>query len=294
MRASPTAKILVAGATGNVGPTLVAELVRTGQRVRVFARDLQKATRLLGTGVEVVRGDLSDPASLAPAFHGVRSAFVATAPTPMLGYEESNFIDAARAHGVERIVKLSGFGIEFATDRIHIAHALSEQRLRESGIPSVVLRPVVFMSNLLFDAASIQSGKLPSNFGDGRISLVDPRDVAEVAARALLTPTYEGQTLSFGGPEALSYDLVAATFTRLLGRPIEHVRMNDASFGAAALKAGLPEFVVEAITVTATSARKGRYEVNDDVVRATLGRRASNLAAWIVRHRDAFAPALAG
>jgi uncharacterized protein YbjT (DUF2867 family) len=284
------ARILVAGATGNVGPTLVARLIRAGRSVRVLARDPQKATRLLGADVEAVRGDLGDPASLASAFRGVQTAFVATAPTPTLGDEEVNFIDAGHAVGIERVVKLSGFGIEFSSDRIHRAHARSEQRLRASGIPSVVLRPVVFMSNLLFDATSIKGGKLPSIFDDGRISLVDPRDVAEVAAQALLGPSYEGRTLEFGGPEALSYDAVAATFTQVLGRAIEHVRMDDAAFEAAALGAGLPEFVVEAVTATAASAREGRYEVNDAVVRAVLGRRASSLADWIARHRDAFAP----
>ena len=285
-----TAKILVAGATGNVGPTLVEHLLRSGHAVRVLARDPQKATRLFGSRVEIVQGDLGDPASLAPAFRDVASAFVTTSPTPMLGEQEIPFIDAARAAKLERLVKLSGFGIEFSTDRIHAAHARSEQRLRASGLPSVILRPVVYLSNLLFDAAAIKTGKLPSIFRDGRISLVDPRDVAEVAARALLEPAYAGQTWEFGGPEALSYDDVAATFTRVLGRRVEHVRLEDATFEAAALQSGLPEFVVEAITSTATAAQSGKYEVNDDVVRRVLGRRASSLAAWIARQRDAFAP----
>jgi uncharacterized protein YbjT (DUF2867 family) len=284
------AKILVTGATGNVGSTLVAQLVREGYPVRVLARDPQKARHLLGSEVEVFQGDLADAASLVRAFRGVQRAFVATAPTPTLGDEEINLIEVARAAAIERLVKLSGFGIEFSSDRIHLAHARSEQRLRDSGIPSVVLRPVVFMSNLLFDTGSIKNGKLPSIFGAGRINLVDPQDVAEVAARALVSPSYAGQTLEFGGPEALSYDMVAATFTRVLGRTIEHVRLDDAAFEAAALRAGLPEFVVEAITTTAASARDGRYEVSDAVVRSVLGRRASSLAQWIARHRDAFAP----
>jgi len=284
------AKILVAGATGNVGPTLVDHLVRSGHLVRVLARDPHKATRLLGARVEVIHGDLEDPAALAAAFRGISSAFVATAPTPRLGEQEINFIDAARAANIGRLVKLSGFGIEFSTDRIHVAHKRSEQRLRASGLPYVILRPVVYMSNLLFDAAAIKTGKLPSVFRDGRINLIDPRDVAELAARTLVGPSHDDQTLEFGGPEALSWDGVAATFTRVLGRRVEHVRMDDATFEAGVLKAGLPDFVVEAITSTAISARDGKYEVSDDVVRRVVGRRASSLADWVARHRDAFAP----
>ena len=285
-----TATILIAGATGNVGPTLVEHLVRSGHAVRVLARDPQKAVRLLGTRVEIIRGDLEDRTSLAAAFRGISSAFVATAPTPSLDHQEINLIDAARAAKVERLVKLSGFGIEFSTDRIHVAHKRSEHALRASGVPSVVLRPVVYMSNLLFDAAGIKTGKLPSVFRDGRINLVDPRDVAEVAARTLVGPAHDGQTLEFGGPEALSWDDVAATFTRVLGRRVEHVRVDDATFEAGVQQAGLPEFVIEAITSTAAAARAGKSEVTDDVVRRVLGRRGSTLTDWIGRHRDAFAP----
>jgi uncharacterized protein YbjT (DUF2867 family) len=285
-----TAKILIAGATGNVGPALVDFLVGYGHPVRVLARDPHKAVRLLGPHVEVIRGDLEDVASLTAAFRGVSSAFVATSPTPSLDAQEINFIDAARAANVERLVKLSGFGIEFSTDRIHVAHAHSERRLRTSGLPNVILRPVVYMSNLLFDAAGIKTGKLPSVFLDGRINLVDPRDVAEVAARTLVDPAHVGQTLEFGGPEALSWDDVAATFTRVLGRRVEHVRVDDATFEAGVLQAGLPDFVVEAITSTASAARDGKYEVSDDVVQRVVGRRASSLADWVARHRDAFAP----
>lgn len=281
-------KIVVAGATGNVGPHLVGELVRAGHSVRALVRDPTRARRLLGPHVELVTGDLGEPGSLRGAFDGAVRAFVATAPTPALDVQEIHFIDAARAARVERVVKLSGFGIEFSTDRIHRAHARSESRLRELGIPSVVLRPVVYTSNLLFDAASIGAGTLPSIFGDGRISLIHPRDVAEVAARALTTPDHDGQTLDLGGPDALSWDDVAATFSRVLGRPVQHVRMDAAAFEVAALRTGLPDFVVQAITATASSARSGKYEVSDAVVRRVLGRPAAGLAEWITEHREAF------
>ena len=285
-----TPKILIAGATGNVGPTLVELLAGAGHPVRVLARDPAKAAKLLGTAVEIVRGDLEDPTSLAAAFRGVSSAFVATTPTPSLDRQEINFIDAARAAKVLRVVKLSGFGIEFSADRIHAAHARSERSLRASGIPSVVLRPVVYMSNLLFDAAAVATGKLPSVFRDGRINLVDPRDVAAVAARTLVDPEHVGRTLEFGGPEALSWDDVAATLARVLGRRVEHVRLDDATFEAGVLQAGLPDFVVEAITSTASATRTGKYEVDDTVVQRVVGRRASSLAAWVARNREAFQP----
>src|SRR5262245_54381380 len=222
--------ILIAGGTGTVGTQLVAELVRREQRVRVLTRDPHKAAERLPRGVELVAGDLHDPATLVTALRGVEVASLATAPSPLLGAQEVNFIEAAVAAKLRRVVKLSAFGIEFASDRIHVGHAESEQRLRSSGIPFVVLRPVVFMSNLMMDAASIRAGTLPSAFEDSRVSFVDPGDVAALTARALVEPRHEGETWELGGPEPLGYDQLAAALTRVVGRKVEHVRLAPAQF----------------------------------------------------------------
>ena len=282
------APILVIGGTGTVGREVVRQLIRAGRPVRALARDPAKAAAVLGREVEIVPGDLRDSMSLVSALSGVERASLATAPSPTLHEEENRFIDAAKTAKLERLVKLSAFGVEFASDRIHHAHVLSERRLWESGIASLVVRPVIFMSNLLFEAAAIRGGKLPSTFGDARVTFIDPRDVAELIARALLEPMPEVGTWELGGPEALSYDDLAATFTRVLGRPIEHVRLDRKTFETLALSAGLPDFVVEAITEAATSAQVGKYIVDDAVVRRVLRRPASAFHDWVLRNRDAF------
>lgn len=283
-----TAPILVVGATGTIGPHVVEQLVQAGHAVRVLARDPKRAAERLGTKVEIVKGDLLDTASLAAALQGVEVASLATSPTPALHEEEGNFIEAARGAKLRRLVKLGAFGIDFAKDRIHVAHAESERRLRKSGILHVVLRPVIFMSNLLFDLAAIKTGKLPSVFADGRMSFVDPRDVAALTVRALTDERHEGAIWEFGGPEAVTYDEIAATFTRVLGRRVEHVRLDLPAFREAALGSGLPDFVVEAITDAAANTIKGRYATDDDVVRRVLGRPAASLEEWVVRNRDVF------
>lgn len=284
-----TPNILIVGATGNVGAELVPQLVKAGHAVRVLARDPKRAGERLGSNVEIVAGDLGHPASLASALRGIEIASLATTPSALLYEHESNFIHAARQAKVRRLVKLSGYGIEFATDRVHACHAQSEKELRASGIPSVVIRPVIFMSNVLMDPTALQGGKLPSVYGDSRINFVDPRDVADVTAQALLDRRHEGATLEFGGPESLTFDDLAATLTSVLGRRIEHVRLDAADFEVAARAGGLPEFVIDAVTGSAASARAGKYAVSDDVVRRVIGRRASTFRDWVERHRDVFA-----
>jgi uncharacterized protein YbjT (DUF2867 family) len=105
-------KILVTGATGNVGSRVVRELHARGVSVRAFVRDPGKATALLGNGVELASGDFSDAGSVSRALEGVDGVFLACANDPHQVEYETGVIDAAAAAGVRRIVKLSALGAE--------------------------------------------------------------------------------------------------------------------------------------------------------------------------------------
>jgi uncharacterized protein YbjT (DUF2867 family) len=211
-------------------------------------------------------------------------ASLATTPAPSLPAQEVNFIEAARAAGVERIVNLSAYHVPHSP--VQAGHEVSERRLRSSGVPHVILRPVMFMSNFLWEAASIKAGKIFSAFGDGRMSFVDPTDVAELMLHALeAAPTVAGSTWTFGGPAALSYDDVARTFTDALGRPVEHVRVDEATFRK---NVPLPPFVIESILATAAHARTGQLVSDDAVVREMLGHPARSFRTWVEAHREAF------
>jgi uncharacterized protein YbjT (DUF2867 family) len=284
-----TAPVLVVGATGNVGRHVVKHLVSSGHRVRALTRDPTTAAALLGTEVEIVKGDLDDPASLASALEGVAVASLATASTPDLGRQEVNFIDAATVAGVRRLVKQSGVGVGVLKGAISVAHGESERRLHASGVPSVLVKPGTFMSNLLLNAEAIKGGSLPSLLGDARLSLVDPRDVGELIAHVLVDPHYDGQTLRFGGPAALTHDEIAATLSEVLGRPISHVRLEVPAFRESAARRGLPVYVIETVVEAATFAPDRTFVASDDVIRRALGRPASPLSNWVERNRDALA-----
>jgi uncharacterized protein YbjT (DUF2867 family) len=221
----------------------------------------------------------------------VEVAAFTTAPTPLLGDQEVTFIRAAAAAGVGRLVKLSAFGIGDARDAIHIGHVRSEEELRLTGVPHVVVRPVVFMSNLMFEAPAIRTGKLPAVFGDSPMSFVDPADVAELMARALIDDAFDGQIWEMGGPEPLTYDQLAELLSNVLRRPVEHVRLDPEEFRENALREGLPDFVIEAITDTGRLAAEGKFVADDAIIRTILGRPGSTFRDWMYQHRDAFEPA---
>jgi hypothetical protein len=179
--------ILVTGATGNVGSEVVRLLRERGAPVRAFVRDTAKAAEKLGDDVELAVGDFSDAASVQRALLGVDGVFLSSADSPQkVGYE-TGVIDAAAAAGVRRIVKASTIRAEIGSPLPPFDwHGRIEQHLWRSGIPAVCLQSSFYMTNLLASAEQIRhDGKLFAPAGSGRISMIDPRDSAAVAAVAL-------------------------------------------------------------------------------------------------------------
>src|SRR5918998_1074413 len=188
-------KVLVTGATGNVGSRVVGKLRDLGVPVRAFARDAGQAAAVLGDGVEVAVGDFADAASVRRALDGVEGVFLACANVPSQVEHETTVIDAAAGAGVRRVVKLSAFGAEVGSPvAFWDWHGRVEDHLRASGVPAVVLRPTFFMTNLLGAAEQVRhEGALFAPAGGARVAMIDPADVAAVAAVALTEDGHDGR-----------------------------------------------------------------------------------------------------
>lgn len=186
--------ILVTGATGTIGSEVVRQLVARGEKVRALTRDPEKAE--LPPGVEAARGHHRDVGSVAAAMAGVDCAFLVGVFGPEDGDSDRGMVEAARAAGVRRIVKLSAIMAgDPRTGLGGIAHGHGEEAVRESGLEWVILRPSVFASNTLSWAEALRSGEpVPNMLGSGRQGVVDPRDVAEIAVAALVGPGRVGRT----------------------------------------------------------------------------------------------------
>ncbi|MEV8436016.1 NAD(P)H-binding protein [Actinosynnema sp. NPDC051121] len=172
--------ILVTGATGNVGREVVQALADAGAPVRALVR------RTSDLPVAQAVGDLDDPASLDAALGGVRGVFL------LPGYRDMpGLLAGFAAAGVERVVLLSSQAA-VATDTANVVSAYmidSETAVRESGVDWTILRPAAFMSNALRWLPQLRTGDVVSDaFGDVPIAVVDPADIAAVAAEALLEP----------------------------------------------------------------------------------------------------------
>ena len=226
--------ILVVGATGNLGGSIVRRLLAEGKRVRVLVRAGSSYDHLVADGAEPATGDLKDPASLRAACKGME-AVVTTANAIGRGGEDTiesvdlhgnrHVIDAAKAEGVRRFVFISVLGASLDSPAPFIrAKGEAEVRLMNSGMTWTILQPNMYMDTWLPMAVGgpALAGQPVTLVGEGRRrhSMVAMRDVVSYAVAALARKEAKNARLLIGGPEPISWWDAIAAFEDELGRKI--------------------------------------------------------------------------
>jgi len=284
-----TAPVLVTGAPGNVGTPLVAELLRLGAPVRVAARHAAAARAALGDAVDLSPFDFERPDTFGPALAGVERMFLLRPPQIAdVDGAIAPALRAAEAAGVRHVVFLSIQGAE--KNRI-VPHRKVEERLRASGMAWTFVRAAYFMQNLStthapeireLDEIWVPAGR------SSRTAHVDARDVAAVAARALVEDGHGGRAYTPTGPAALTYDEVAALLTAELGRPIRYADPGLLAYWRRMRRRGMPRAMVGVTVGIYTAARMGLAAgLTDDVERIT-GRTPIPMAQFVHDARGAW------
>src|SRR5579859_7288018 len=241
--------ILVIGGRSKIGAALIAELLGRGEQVRALVRS-GESTGSLPAGAEAVAGDLADEGSLVTAMAGIDKVFLLSSPHPDAVSWHRNAVDAARRTQVQLLVRSSILGADRESPAEFIsAHTSCDRYLEDSGLPYVIVRPNLFLQNIPESTIpSIDaSGTFYADAGQARISMVDTRDVAAVAAVALTQPGHAGAHYDVTGPEALSYADVAAKLAAALGRRISYADAPDDAVRQALVGAGLTEWFAGAL-----------------------------------------------
>ena len=279
--------ILVTGATGTVGREVVAQLLATGEQVRGMTRN--PAAAKLDARVEVAQGDFAAPDTLSRAVDGVDRVFSLTFG-PQTGNHERDLARAAEKAGVRHIVKLSAMGGDRETkNAIRKWHEEGEEAIKKTGIGWTVVRPGGFMSNALHWRETIRTQrKVFSNYGDGKLPSVHPRDIAAVAVRALTSDGHDRKTYELTGPEALSIREQVDILSEALGRRIEYVPIPDDAARKGMEKAGMPALLIDALIPFAAFIRSGRAAEVLPTVEQVTGRPALTFRDWAREHANAF------
>lgn len=222
--------ILVAGGTGRLGTAVVHLLVRQGLTVRLMTRDRGRAAHLVGTGVEVVEGDVRDPAAVRRAIEGVGQVvsaihgFAGTrnqSPATVDRDGNDNLIRAARESNVEHLVLLSvkDAAPDHPMDLMRMKYA-AEQELTSSGLAWTIIRPTAYMETWcdVLGRPLLERGRTQV-FGRGRnpINWVSTADVARFVELAILDPALRGEVIEVGGPENLTMSGFVEVFQSATG-----------------------------------------------------------------------------
>lgn len=283
-------KILVTGATGNVGAEVVAELRRRGRTADVVIADRNptKAQTQLGADLRYVRFDFEDATSFAPAFVGIDKLFLMRPPAISdIPRYITPAIAAAKAAGVCQIVFLSLIGVD--KNRI-VPHAKVEDALRAADVPWTMLRPSFFMQNLsTTHRQEIRDGTeifVPA--GNGRTSFIDVRDIAAVGALALAEEGHGYKTYEITGSEALTYSEVAALMTEELGRTITYRKPSLLAFIARWKARGADLDYIFVMAGIYTTARLGFAGGLTDELPKLLGRAPITMRQYIADYRNAW------
>ena len=197
--------ILVTGATGKVGKPLILDLSARKSAFKVLVRSKEAAHDFEAKGIKAVIGDFEKSESLGTALTNIQTVFLLTTPKPEGASLERKFLAACKAKGVRHVVRLSAVGANpWAASALLRNHGKCEALLEDSGLSWTILRPTIFMQNLVpFIGPTVaKESTLYAPAGNARMPWVDTRDIAAVAGTVLTTPGHEGLIYEITGPRA--------------------------------------------------------------------------------------------
>ncbi|GAA3387610.1 SDR family oxidoreductase [Streptomyces roseoviridis] len=283
--------IAVTGATGRIGRRVVRHLAEAGADVRALGRDPARLAALPVADGRTASYD--DAPGMRAALDGATTLFLVSAhEAPGRVRTHGTAVDAAVAAGVRRIVYLSYLNaaphatFTFARDHWH-----TEQRIRSTGLSFTFLRDSTYQADLV--AMTSSEGVLRGPAGDGRVGAVTHDDIADAASAVLLGDGHDGATYDMTGPEALSFDEIAAALTRACGRTITyHPETREEAYASRAVY-DAPEWEVEGWVTSYEAVAAGEMDDVSDDVRTLTGHPPQSFADFLAAHPESYRRLLA-
>jgi NAD(P)H dehydrogenase (quinone) len=271
--------IVITGATGHLGRLVVERLLADGipaGDIVATGRDVSRLEPLAVRGVTARRADFADPAQLDVAFAGAdRVLLVSTTDVDGRFDNHRRAIDAARAAAVTQLVYVSQLNASTARNRLAVEHRRTEEYLRGSGVPFVVLRNGWYLENYTEQLPQIsQSGTLLGSAGDGRVSAASRRDYAAAAVAVLTQDGHTGATYELGG-EPFTLTELAATLTEEIGPEITYQDLPVAAYAEVLTGAGLPAGLASVLADADSGLARGELYTDSGDLSRLIGRPAT-------------------
>jgi NAD(P)H dehydrogenase (quinone) len=283
--------IVITGASGHLGRS-TAEMVLgrvPASEVILTTRHPEELSDFAERGAEIRTADFDRPETLVEAFAGAeRLLLISTQDLGRRASQHRAAIEAAGEGGVLHVIYTSYLNpVEENPAVVTPSHRDTEEALRASGLAWTLLRNGLYAEyQVPTGAQAIAIGRLVHNNGDGRTAYVSREDCAAAAAAVLVTDGHEGEAYDITGPQLLDQDDVAALSSKVSGRPVEAVAVDDEAFVRGLAASGLPEPAAHAVASFGRAIREGFLDQSSGAVENLTGRPPRSLREVFEAHRD--------
>ena len=278
-------RILVTGATGNLGRAVVRAIRNKGMTVRAAGRDPKKLSAI---GGETVVFDYANPSSISAAVQDVEALFVMAPPLDAdVPTKLKPVIDLAKSRGAGHIVLNSALGVD-AVEQAPLR--VCERYLMGSGVPYTIIRPNFFMENFStgFLAPMVKQGGVFLAADNAKTSFISVLDIAEVAAtvfaKALTSAEY-----NLTGPESLDHTQVAALISKVSGKRVTYQAIPEETMLNGLRGTGMPESAVQYVGVLYSAVRAGYAGAVTKDVETLTGKKPTNFETFAHQNAAAWA-----
>lgn len=270
--------ILVTGATGHLGSSVVAQLLKvsSSDKFIVTSSNFEGVAKLEAKGLQARLANFSDTVSLTKAFKGIQKVLLISTMDQDRFMQHKNVIDVAKAQGVQHVV-YTGLAIkDIRTSGVRdlmISHFETEAYIKASGLKYTILRNTMYadaLTQILGPNALNQDINLPG--GDGKVPYALRREMGEGVANLLLQEGHENKTYDITGSKSYSYNDVAAVLSKLSDSVVTYHDIEESDFESLLKGIGYTDFAIYLNSGTLYDIKTHQYEIESDVLEKLLGR----------------------
>lgn len=279
-------KILVTGATGNVGQEVVKNLLKKGVNVKVAVTNIESAKKIFSDSVEYVQMEFGKEEMYDGALKDVQKVFLMRPPaiSDVKKYIFP-FVDVMLDKNIEHVAFLS---LQGADVNFFAPHAKVEKYMKKKGIPYTFLRPSFFMQNLSTthrkQIAELDKIIVPA--GNGKTSFVDARDIGVAAAICLTEDAHKNKAYTLTGTEALTYYQIAEILSKVLERKIEYTNPSGKEFVEEMKREGFQEDMINVMKVIYFIAKLGLAGGLSDELEKLIGQTPVSFEQFAQDYKD--------
>jgi NAD(P)H dehydrogenase (quinone) len=269
--------IVITGATGQLGRLVVEALLESGlpaDQIVAAGRTVDRIADLGERGVQVRSVDYSQPESLRQAFAGADKVLLVSGSEVGQRVEQHrNAINAAKDAGVGLMGYTSIANADTTAMQLASEHLATEEILRDSGVPFVLLRNGWYLENYTGQLpVQVQHGAVFGSAGDGRVSAAARADYAAAAAAVLLRDDQAGKVYELGGDDAFTLSELAGEVSAASGKPVTYKDLPAEKYTQVLVEAGLPEPYAAVLADSDLGIARGDLLVTSGDLSALLGR----------------------